>query len=250
MRNTDVVLLQETRDNTFQVAVAIYEEQSEGMGRVGKANVEPKNRRDENCDEKHACDIVELVFFVSGLNKYFPRDVLSFRSSYVDLGVKVAVCEQLQAVQEAKSKHDKNESNEMNPNRQFVPESCKNCEKSVKRLWEYVMNIEKIYGEGLNDIENVNENKGISGLKTTCTGNRAAGTRSAWPPLQRNPPHGQPRQTQPIAQKTESDAGATVSYPGPSQPSHHNASSLSVLQVEEDELQVSRNTENQQLDES
>ena len=78
--------LQECREYVFKVAIGIYDEKLESVNITGgRAKLELKQRRGESVDEKSASDITELVIYVCGLSKYFPPDVLSSRSTYVEI---------------------------------------------------------------------------------------------------------------------------------------------------------------------
>ena len=78
--------LLECRDFVFKVAVGMYDEQMEAVGLTSVwARMELKQRRGDTANEKRASDIVDMAFYVCGLTKHFPRDVLSSRNIYVDL---------------------------------------------------------------------------------------------------------------------------------------------------------------------
>ena len=86
MSDVESDLMRESRDVLFTAAVGLYDEQLEANGiSGGKAKVELKNRRGDNANEKVAYDMVNLVIYVCGLEKFFPRDVLSSKSTYIDI---------------------------------------------------------------------------------------------------------------------------------------------------------------------
>ena len=131
--------LLECRDFVFKVAVGMYDEQMEAIGLTSvRARLELKQRRGDAANEKCASDIVDMALYVCGLTKYFPRDVLSSRSTYVDLDTNTN--------NTAKRVTDDNAI-------ASIITRCDEYDHKFKNMWEYVLNVEKVLNDEITDLK-------------------------------------------------------------------------------------------------
>ena len=183
VNDIDDALIRDCRDQCFGTAVTIYDEQLENHGVAGKANIELKNRRGENATEKCAADIVDMIVYICGLSQWFPREIISARSTYIDIEVTES-----SNIEESKQP-DVDTYSDIISMGQLVKsllDKCDNYERSIKRLWEYVMNIEKVNNDEVNEIKmTVNRIPGVKGLNPECTQvNYGKDGNAEWPKVQ------------------------------------------------------------------
>lgn len=144
----DNVLIHECREYLFNAAVGQYDEKLEDNGLPsGKTRLELKCRRGESANEKCARDIVEMLLYVCGMRGDFPREVLGSRSTYVDFEVSKL----------AETRNNKGNNSDgcahCGTFIQTLMENYDKCEKSLCKLKEYVLNIEKVMGDELKQLK-------------------------------------------------------------------------------------------------
>ena len=136
--------LQECREYVFKVAVGIHDEQLEAKGLPGgRARLELKQRRGETVNEKCASDMVELVLYVCGLTKYFPRDILSSRSTYVDIEPREKVDNVSDKVTEISS------DNAL----ATLVQRCDEYDRRLRNAEEYIMNVERVLTDEIKELK-------------------------------------------------------------------------------------------------
>lgn len=151
VEDVDGDIIRECRDHCFGAAVTIYDEQLESHGVAGKANIELKNRRGDNSIDKCAADIIDMIVYICGLTKCFPREIISARSVYVDIE---SIEPNIQVEEETASENIINENDDISKIVKSLCDKCEGYEKAIKRLWEYLMNVEKIHGDELSTMKN------------------------------------------------------------------------------------------------
>ena len=203
VRHIDGVELQECRDYTFKAAVGVYDEQLEAVGITGgRARLELKQRRGDSLDEKCATDIVDLIVYVCGLSKHFPRDVLSSRSTYIDIAPAVQT-----------ENGDSVTSQVVSDN--VVANLMKRCDEYDRRLknaWEYIMNIEKVTTDEISALKNT-----LSKCKCCAkglTGNGVSTSQAGSGATLLSPTDRTPASTNPHTGATKPPAAADRNVPG------------------------------------
>lgn len=157
--------LLECRDILFSASVNEYQGQLEAKGITGKLKLELKQRRSDSSNGKTAQDIVDMVTFVCGLVKHFPRDILSARSTYIEIDAGPTngsdILKRHTSSDCAKNK-DRDETICM------ILDKVEKIERSLQKLWDYTMNIEKMHGDEITEIKKQLNGLmlGINGLNT------------------------------------------------------------------------------------
>ena len=162
-------LLEETRLTIFRMAILRYEAQLTENGVTSKPNLSLKLRRSKSINNRYAYDIVELALYVCEYIGTFPRDIISSKSIYIELDANESNLEDTgtgttssNATGNAK-KCDGNGNDVKNlvtvdDYKSAIEElksKCLNQEDSIAKLWEYVLNLEKIIRENVTDKSNV-----------------------------------------------------------------------------------------------
>ena len=131
----------------FKTATGLYDEQIEAAGIADtRARLELKQRRGDSVREKCAEDIVEMVCYICGISQYFPCNVLSSRSIYVDIEVKESI-EKSTRDNVKDNNHDFTADVALNTEYKRIHDRCENMKSSIKRLWEYIYNIERVHAD-------------------------------------------------------------------------------------------------------
>ena len=209
-----VELLAKTRTSLFDDAVGLYDEQLADKGLSGKASISLVDRRGDKRPENLAKDIVKLVNFNSHLKNEFPREIISSKSVYVDIDQPSSSpiqSEETSDTQRPKSSDGKELSDEQMIDCMWSSHVKTNV--SVKRLWEYVYNLEKIVQMNTENAKpetqqtiNPNENKSESSPKEKKTEPESSDTSSdAIPNGQAQGPESSHSQAQKLKSKSDPD---------------------------------------------
>ena len=137
----DPTALCDIRTSLFDTAVGIYDEQLENAGQLGKASLTLVDRRGEHRSEKLSKDIISLICYNMRMKDEFPRDVTSSKSVYVTLA------DTSDTAQAAKVQIPTKENGEAYSNDQMIEllhTRTNEYETSIRKLWEYIYNLEKI----------------------------------------------------------------------------------------------------------
>ena len=150
--DVDTTALQECRDVVFGAAVGVYDEQLEAIeintDICGKARLELKSRRGDTANRKYADDIVDLTMYVCGLTSYFPRDTLSSKSNYVDIE-----CQTRKLKEGSVPVNNGADGNTHGEVVKLLLSKSDTHEKSINQLWDYVKNVEKVYGDEILELK-------------------------------------------------------------------------------------------------
>ena len=227
----------ECREFLFKTATGLYDEQIEAAGIADtRARLELKQRRGDSVREKCAEDIVEMACYICGITKYFPRNVLSSRSIYVDIEVKESI-EKSTCDNVKDNNHDFTADVALNTEYKRIHDRCENMESSIKRLWEYIYNIERVHADEIKQVRELNATRpGSNELNASSQSNRVTGD---WPTLPSNPSHPQASQTTRATSATGQRNGSDVGAPATRVISELNESSLSVL-LTDDHISTNR----------
>ena len=158
-------MIQECRDNLFGVACDCYNKQlRDNVLGDAQAKLELKQRRGDTSQSRSDEDIVELILYICKIKPYFPRDVISSKSVTIDIESQSA---------DSNASKRKSRINTENNSEVTVDELDKKCgqyERSIKRLWQYILNIEKLHGEEIEQMKvKFNCQCGGTGLKQSTS---------------------------------------------------------------------------------
>lgn len=181
--------IQQCRDYLYKAGVGVYDEQLEEHGLAGKAKLELKQRRGDSAHEKCCSDIVELVQYVCGHTLYFPREMLSSRSTYVDI-----VAPDPESGNVNRDAED-NGQTDMNTMLRNLQNKCDNYERAISKMWEYIFNIEKVWGDKISAITKTHSEKGMSGSKCSRERNTVSSTSTSAQHVDAAVHASEPRQT-------------------------------------------------------
>ena len=208
----------------------------------GKAKLELKQRRGDISNEKIAADIIGMVLYVCGCVQQFPRDILSARSTYVDIEI---------PKHQGKPCPAPITGGNVTPETMYgmvkvLEDRCDKYEMAISKLWEYLMNVEKVYGEEISTVKNEIANilvTGINGLNGQKAAVPAHSARANAPSPPQTPNMHNPGATLPKPDQAQrgdpkqgqGNQGTDQLFPNsnnnnnPSESADHSASSLTAL---------------------
>ena len=148
--------IEKVRDELFNAACGIYDEQLEASGvSPSEAQLKLINRRTGNVGEKavkSAWDVIEFTLYICGYSDFFPRETLSSRGTYIDLKRK------------ARTDSITSRTDSQDSEKSLVTRFSK-LEEDYKKLWNYILNVEKKHNDELVDIRGiVNKEPAVNGL--------------------------------------------------------------------------------------
>ena len=133
-------ILSTARTSLFDHAVGLYDEQLEAAGKLGKASLVLVDRRGDRRAENLSKDIISLLCYNAHLVEEFPRDVTSSKSVYVTLEI-------INTTPSAETQLPTNDDGTLYTNEQMIEllnKRTNEYETSVRKLWEYIFNLEKV----------------------------------------------------------------------------------------------------------
>ena len=220
----------EIQSNKFlRDSVALYDEQLGGHVESGKAKLELKNRRGENSQEKLACDIVDLVTYTCGLETYFSANVLSSRSTYIEVEA-----EKIRALNPSFVEKTPNKINldGVESTIKILLDHCERQEQELKALRIYVLNVEKICVDEVTEIKNKLNKSDIVANELNHVQVSNTGDDTEFPSLpSAQHAHPSPTTGDSAHSPCQSRRSASQSAGSDLPPTGHNASFLSVVRM-------------------